>query len=241
MKHFLLPCLTLLLLSACTKNADDAVPAKPEYTDTADWYVLRAPDNRAIEAVAGEVDGTLTITTMFHIYQTQDRGKTWQVSDYAASRGIVGFGVAQDTLLALTMGMHIGAPTDQTYATQPSFASLDQGATWVPYRDRRRGNGELRVCRNQVTAPSGTEYRIEYLLTPKTPTSTSHYVETIGIRTSTGRQLTLPQSHTLTSLSFDAQARLYVTASGALCGQREQYAYCGSSNGVLYVSKKAQQ
>nr|GFC72443.1 hypothetical protein [Tanacetum cinerariifolium] len=67
-------------------------PGLPEY---ADWYALRAPEGRAIEAVAGNLDSTLVISTSFAIYQTKDRGKTWLLSDYTdRSRGAGGPGAA---------------------------------------------------------------------------------------------------------------------------------------------------
>ena len=231
--------MVLLLLAACSKK--DTEDVQPESVDTPDWYVLKSPDARPIEGVAGDLDGTLVISTMFHIYQTKDRGRTWQLSDYQDKQGIMGFGVVQDTLLALRATSGASLPTSNEYAILPELASLDQGATWVRYHDHRHYNGPmLKVSRNRALAPSGTEYHIEYRLTPTAPNSGSSYVETIGITSTVGNRLSLPQRHTITSLSFDAKARLYVTASGALCGTLEKFAYCGAANGLLYISKKPQ-
>jgi len=235
MKLLLPAALLALSLAACQKD-DDALP-QPEY---ADWYALRSPDDRAIEAVAGDIDGTLVITTRYEIYYTKDRGKTWRKSKYSNNLGLFGFYQQQDTLLTLNGGAGSALNDQIEYATSPSHYSVDQGVTWQPYRNWRRAYFEPRVPRNQVAATSGTLYSIEYLLTPISPNSTTSRVDYIGIQTSTGQHLTLPQDHQITSIAFDAKSRLYVTASAPLCGGRETFKYCDKSNGTLYVSKKPQ-
>ncbi|AMJ67683.1 hypothetical protein [Hymenobacter sp. PAMC 26628] len=234
MKTLLLASALLLTLAACRKDSPD--PVQPEY---ADWYALRAPDDRAVEAVAGDLDGTLVITTGYAVYQTTDRGKTWKKGDYKNNLKVVGFAQRQDSLISLSAET-LGAPDGAAYAVGPNYFSLDQGLTWRPYHDWRRSGSDLRVARNRAAALSGTEYSVDLLLTPTSPSSSSNYVETVGVKSSAGRQLRLPKDHQITSLYFDAKSRLYVAASAALCGRRENFAFCGEQNGVLYVSKAPQ-
>jgi hypothetical protein len=235
-KSFLLLGVGVLSLSACRK--EEAEPSQPDYPD---WYALRSPEGRAIEAVYGNVDSTLVISTQFKIYQTKDRGKTWLNSDYSAHYGVEGFLMRNDTLLALSATTSgVGAVASTSYATSPLYYSVDQGATWKRYRDWTRKAFEPRVALNVATSPAGIEYSIDELLTPTQPGSTSYYVETIGVKSVTGNKLTLPLEHNITSIYFDRQSRLYVTASAALCGRREKFAYCGEPNGILYISKKPQ-
>jgi hypothetical protein len=222
-------------LGACHK--EDAEPSQPEY---ADWYAVRSPEGRAIEAVSGDIDGTLVISTTFKIYQTKDKGKTWLLSNYNAASSIAGFVQRQDTLLALSATAGNAGPSTIAYAISPSHFSLDAGATWQLYRGRWQPNLEPKVALNQATSLAGTTYSIDFLLTPTSPGSSSSYVETVGIKSAAGTELLLPKDHAITSIYFDAKSRLYVTASAALCGQREKSAYCGEPNGVLYVSKKPQ-
>jgi len=225
-------------LDACQKDAKEQTQPEPEY---ADWFALRAPDNRAIEAVAGDIDGTLVITTGYMVYQTTDRGRTWRTSNYSSRIKMFGFLQQQDTLLALDAQLDNVVNNPSTaYAANASHFSLDQGFTWKPYRNWRRANFEPRVARNRVKTTSGTEYSIDVLLTPTGPQSGSSYVETVGLNTSTGQKLALPQEHQINSLYVDAKSRLYVAASAPLCGRRENFAFCGEQNGVLYVSKKPQ-
>jgi hypothetical protein len=235
MKSVVLSTLLLLALSGCKKESDD-IDTQPEYKD---WYAFKSPDTRAIQAAIGDIDGTLVITTGFKIYQTKDRGKTWKTATYTANHGLFGFLSRQDTLLALNL--QVGAVVSNTttaYAASPSFFSVDEGLTWLPYRHwDRKVDFEPRIARNRVTTPIGTEYSFEILLTPTSPNSGTSYVETVGILSSTGQALQLPQDHQMMSLHLDSKSRLYVSASGPLCGRRQDFAFCGDENGILYVSK----
>ncbi|MEJ7661459.1 MAG: hypothetical protein WKG07_18655 [Hymenobacter sp.] len=232
--RLLLAALPLLLLGACHHGPEEVVA--PDYPD---WYALRAPDNRAVQAVTGDLDGTLVITTTFNIYRTTDRGKTWQPSNYQDNSGLFGFARRGDSLLALTTGR--GSLVDSTstaYASGSSYFSLDQGATWQP--DRTPTHFDILTPLNRLKSPAGTAYSITVRRTPVSPGSSSTYVETTGIRSQTGRRLTLPHDHQINSLYFDKQSRLYVAASAALCGTRGNFAFCGDQNGILYISKKPQ-
>ncbi|WP_324672135.1 hypothetical protein [Hymenobacter sp. GOD-10R] len=236
-KSLLVSATLLLTLGACQKDAKEE--AQPEY---ADWYALRAPDARAIEAVTGDIDGTLVITTRYKVYQTTDRGRTWRTCNYQEIHGVFGFSQQQDTLLLLTSGLGSAFSNSATaYAASPSHFSLDKGLTWKPYRNWRwRADFEPRVALNRVTTASGTEYSINVQEVPASPPSNGIYLETVGINTSTGQKLTLPNEHQINSLYVDAKSRLYVAASAPLCGNGQNFAFCGEQNGVLYVSKKPQ-
>lgn len=237
MKYIVLAGLGALLVGLGACHKEDAEPSQPEY---ADWYALRAPEGRAIQAVYGDLDETLVISTRFAIYQTKDRGKTWLSSNYKDRFGVEGFLQRGDTLLAMTAATGAAAPNSIAYAISPTSYSLDKGATWQKYVWRGRYSLEPKAVLNRVASPAGIAYEMEYRLTPTQPGSTSNYVETTGIQNALGAHLSLPKDHDITSIYFDTKSRLYVTASAALCGRGENFAFCGEQNGVLYVSKKPQ-
>lgn len=233
MSRFLLLALPLLL-GACHQATD--APAAPQY---ADWYALTAPDNRAIEAVSGNLDGTLVITTRFRIYRTTDQGKTWKQADYKEPAGLTGFAQRRDSLLATAAQWgDIVDSTTISYGANAAFYSLDQGATWRP--NHNPGNYGLRVPLNRLKNPAGTEYSVTIRQLPVSPGSKAYYTQTTGIKSQAGRRLALPHDHQIRSLYFDAQSRLYVAASAPVCAWGAGFAYCGAENGVLYVSRRPQ-
>ncbi|TGE03804.1 hypothetical protein [Hymenobacter fodinae] len=234
MKSLFFSALLLLTVGACQSEVERDV--QPE---NADWYILKAPDARAIEGVYGDIDGTLVITTGYKIYQTTDRGKTWRATNYSSNRGLFGFVQVADTLLVLNTQSTNSSDPATPYANTPSYFSVNQGATWQPYRNWRRDSHEPQIARNKINTSSGTEYYIDIARTPSSTPSGS-YLETIGIATSKGDKILLPQAHQITSLYLDAKSRLCVTASAPLCGRNENFAFCGDQNGVLYITKNPQ-
>lgn len=235
MKRLLFAAFLSLSLAACQKDQQDP---QPDFlpSETKDWYILRAPEDYAIEAVTGDIDGTLTITLRNKVYLTKDRGKTWLTGNYDRPSFLAGLFQKQDTLLA--MPSLIGYQSGVNYATGASHFSLDQGLTWRDYVDRSSYSTRLRVALNRLTVASGTEYRIEYSRTPVASNPNAYYLESIGIESSTGQHITLPKQHQLKSIHFDAKSRLYIASSAPLCGMGDDFKFCGSQKGTLYISKQ---
>ncbi|KAA6432688.1 hypothetical protein FEM33_23485 [Dyadobacter flavalbus] len=96
MKHSLTILLALLFLFSCRK--DNEVPAPITVTETktehSDWYILHAPDEHEIQAVYGDIDGTLLLTDRRHIHYTRDKGKTWKQAGYDSNIGLSGFAMS---------------------------------------------------------------------------------------------------------------------------------------------------
>jgi hypothetical protein len=231
MKISTLSGLLMLLLAACVGPLDDTIVA-----ETSDWYVLTVPDARPIEAVHGSLDGTLIITTGPRIYTTSDRGKTWRIANYKDKVGLFGFMEKGDTLIVLSTKRTEGANTiaNRSYAMLPSFYSLDQGANWLPYKQRYNYDS-VKVPLNRVLSGSGTEYAINY---KEVKYQDATYIETTGIISSTGKEINLPQKHQLSSLYCDKQSRLYVCASAPVCMSGADLTYCDDAYGTLYISKE---
>lgn len=235
-QNLFLAWLFLTAVAACQFDKSEPQLVQPEYDD---WYVIKAPDERAIEAAYGDIDGTLLIATGSEIHLTKDRGKTWLTTNYNDNAGIYGFMANQDTLLVLISQFGSVLDSATSFAATPYKYSLDQGNSWKLYLDKRP-SFTLKTARNRVNTTSLTEYSIDILLTTTIIPGSPEYVETVGIKTSTGYQFKLPNDHVINSLYLDSKSRLYVSCSAPVCGQRDRLAYCGSSNGILYVSKKPQ-
>jgi hypothetical protein len=229
MKSFLLACFTLLILFSCQKDEEMM------NVENADWYILTAPDARAIEGVYGNIDGTIIISTGKNIYRTDDKGKTWQTSNYNSNHGTFSFAMLRDTLFVLNTQstMHNTSDSELILAKNPSFYSLDQGLTWFPYNEVFYPEDGPIVLLNKAYTTAGTEYQIDKV-------NDGGYIETVGIKTSAGQKISLPQNHQIKSVYFDKKDRLYVAASAAVCGSKSNFAFCKGENGIVYVSKAVQ-
>ena len=233
MKSILLASLLSIALFACQKEKNEIVEIQqPEHPD---WYILTSPDVNSIKGVYGDIDGTLIITTGQKIYQTRDKGKTWSTGKYGGNQGLFSFILKQDTLLALSTksGRQLQGSDLNYYAIDPFYFSMDQGITWSPYKNRY-DRDSLMVPLNRVKSPSGTEYTIKDIVLGNTGTLIG------SIESSAGNQLTLPKMHYIQSLYFDSKSRIYVSAEPSVCETSKGFELCGPTNGVLYVSKRAQ-
>jgi len=228
MKQLLLAAAALLLLFSCTKE-DTPTPQ----LENADWYVLRSPDNRDIKAVHGNIDDTLTITTGFEIFVTTDKGKTWTKGNYNAPVGLFAFMQKDDTLFVMEGQRSGGSVFDNLFGIQPTWFSMDRGLTWE--RSTARWDyDEWKVPINYAYSGNGIRFGVDLIQTEE------GYLQTIGIKSESGRQITLPRRHQLINVYFDKKSRLYVTGSAPLCGDGKTFDYCDQVNrsGTVYISKK---
>lgn len=224
MKHALLVLAAFIFLISCKK--EDSPAPDPENPD---WYVLRAPDNRDIKAVHGNIDDTLVITTGFKIYITTDKGKNWTTTNYNAQVGLFGFMEQQDTLFVLESQYGSSTVLGNSFAGQPSWYSADHGLTWRQVR-RRAAMDAWKVPINYAYSGNGIVFGIDII-------QTGSYIQTVGIKSESGRRISLPAHHQLINVYFDPQSRLYVTGSAPICGEGEDFKYCNDPNGTVYVSK----
>ncbi|WP_221391731.1 hypothetical protein [Dyadobacter sp. NIV53] len=223
-----------LLVIVCSCKKDDSVNPTDIglIIENKDWYILTAPDSREIIAAYGDIDASLVITDGKNIYKTTDKGKTWQDGGYDSNSGLFGFAAKNDTLSALNVLSKYSDHGDDLFATNPFYYSLDQGSSWSPYPPSYRDE-QTAVVTNRVKSASG----IEYLVNRE---ESGGYIENKSIKNSLGAIITLPSRHQINSLFLDSKSRIYISASAALCGSGSEFSYCGTQNGILYISKNAQ-
>jgi hypothetical protein len=125
----------ILLISACKKNNSvDDIPAEPIF-DNENWTRLRIPDGGEIRAVAGSIDDTLLVTTLYNTYMVTNKGNTFTLTTLNLNR-TPGLLVAQDTIYALNGDAYDGK-FEKHYASLSSYYTLDKGLNWHPtlYKD----------------------------------------------------------------------------------------------------------
>jgi len=228
MKQLFIALLTVFFLSSCNNPE-----LETELADS-DWYMLRAPGNREIQAVYGDIDDILLITDRFRIYYTKDKGKSWNQASYDSNIGLAGFARSNDTLFVLDTQTTSSTDPGNRYAIRPYYFSIDGGISWqklqqhasmaemkTPLNYGHSGNG-IRFSMDQVFYDNGT-------------------VEDKGIISENGRKISLPQHHILTNVYFDKKSRLYVSGSAPLCSTDGYLQLCDKQDerGTLYISKQA--
>ncbi|KAA0992667.1 hypothetical protein [Dyadobacter aurulentus] len=229
MKRSFIVLFALLSLVACRNDKDLPLPGMLEDKD---WYILRAPENRQIQAVYGDIDGTLLITDRFHIYYTRDKGTTWTQADYKNNVGLAGFGTRNDTLFVMDTETTSSAEPGNRYAIRPYFFSLDGGMRWEKL-SQRGDEPEMKIALNYAYSGNGIRFSIDELVSNG---SVTHF----GIKNESGRKITLPQRHNLNNVYFDQKSRLYIAASSPICEKNGADQFCDNNDfrGTLYISKR---
>jgi ligand-binding sensor domain-containing protein len=231
---------TALAAGSCQRHSADA----PTPTEDPDWIKLEIPKGREANAVFGDLDGTLVVTTYKDVYYTTDKGKTWQKSfDFASPmQSLV---ARHDTLVALGPGNNDAH--SRHLAVRGEYYSTDFGRTWKSVGDATYYTfGRLRQRTDSVQA-AGVAYQVKFNYSLASPSSNSYYSEPSDLlkKNASGQAtLRLPAKHVIQNLYLDATNRLYVAA--ASCAHRTSLtdcAACQPENGlqspaVVYVSRK---
>lgn len=232
MKKTLFILFSLLAFFGCRNDGD--TPGPGTVTEDKDWYILRAPGNREIQAIYGDIDGTLLITDRHRVYYTRDKGKTWTQADYVNNTGLAGFAARNDTLFVLDTQTMSSADPGNLYAIRPYYFSLNGGVHWQPLPSILTLD-ETKVALNYAYSGNGNRFSIERVYHP------NGSVEDVGVKGENGRKIGLPQLHVLNTVHFDAKSRLYVAGSAPLCNKAGYVQLCNEKDatGTLYISKKA--
>ncbi len=202
MKAIFLLISTGLLLVACAKT--DLTPGIDN--SNLDWIRLTVPSGGETMNIAGNLDSTLFVATMFMVYRTTDQGRSWtMIRD--RKQGPTGVLVSKDTLILM------GGRQGNQRAISASEYSLDEGKTWRNYYQvNSRFPGKVL---NQAEAPDGSTYIVKENSTPINSTSAYINPSTL-LRESKNAttEVTFPFKHIITAIQLDSKHRLYVTVSG---------------------------
>ncbi len=231
MKSILFALSMVLLVTACTKpeitsNIDNADP---------DWIRLTVPSGGETLTVAGNLDSTLFVSTMFLIYRTTDQGRSWKmVRDRKG--GPSGVLMRNDTLFLLSNRWNT---TTAQLASNATEFSTDQGETWQRYWYRT--SGEPTKILNRAKAPDRSVYVIKENTTP-VPNSSSRYINPstlLRVSSTDSIPVTFPFKHVITAIQLDANNRLYVTVYGKHIPETNRILSSDFDKpAYLYVSKR---
>lgn len=128
MKNFILLLVTIVFVISCKKGeTNEETDKEIEFSDK-HWDRIRIPDGGQLQAVAGDIDDTLLVTTLYNTYIITDKGTKFSLTTKHLNN-TPGLYVNRDTILALS-GTSYDPKLDQHYASVPSYYTLDKGVTW---------------------------------------------------------------------------------------------------------------
>jgi hypothetical protein len=222
----------ILILAACV---DHDIPYNG--FDDPDWLRLEIPTGREAYSIAGNIDDTLLVATLFKVFYSIDQGSTWTES-FNFHGPVMALLESNDTIFALeSRGIDAeGFP----FASLAQRFTRDHGKIWM----HNTHNQQLKHRIGSVTSTSGVEYFLKANTTPVSPGSTTAWINPTDImkKSDTGTEsISFPYKHNILNLHMDSNDRLYIAASGGLYEEATNTFYCcdDSMSAIVYVSKRS--
>jgi hypothetical protein len=227
-----------LLISACKKyDAVDDLTVEPVFNHK-DWNRIRIPDGGEIYAVAGSIDDTLLVTTLYNTYMVTDKGTTFTITSLNLNR-TPGLLVNRDTIFALGRDYY-DVKYEKHYASSSSYYTLNKGLTWnnTDYKD------SFKIMLNGVvTNKKHITYQLNYHSGPDKNGQGKNWVlpTTISTTDDKGRQLTFEhpiKDEQPINLYLDDKERLYITTGGSFSETGVYIGPSGLSPAYVYITKE---
>ena len=227
----------MMALSSCAKKEAPDVP--PTFNDP-NWTRIEIAEGKEAHAVYGSIDDTLMVSTLTEIYQTTNKGKTWQKTKIN-HQPIYGFLSVKDTVFALEANS-LKDKANQRLATFSQYFSLDKGFTW-----ERCSKYDISEKRSQEYATifldNEVKIRIKENLEPINGNPNHNYILKSDIevlKNGFSEILKVPFNNQLTNLHVDKLGRLYVSATRSIHDKKTGKSFSAEKNepAIVYISKK---
>lgn len=237
----LFPLIVLVfLVVACKKNSPAVIPpvTEPEFLDK-NWSRIRIPDGGEVFAVAGNLDDTLLVTTLYNTYMVTDNGLTFTKSKEIIPT-VPGLLTVQDTIFALT-GNYYDAKFEKNYSGGSSYYTLDMGLSWNSSDSKDAG----KVMRKGiVTTANNVTYQLTYRTGPdKNGKGTNWVLPTEIIKIDSlgnGAAFAHPvKNEQPLNLYLDKKGRLYIPTGGSFSNTGVYIGPSALKPAYIYISKEA--
>lgn len=227
----------MMVLSSCAKKDVPDVP--PAFSDP-DWTRLEIANGKEAHAVYGNLDDTLTVSTLYDIRQTYDKGKTW-VNVKTTHQPFYGLLVKGDSIFTLS-SKSLKSQSGQLLTSFSQYLSLDNGLSWQSFYE---GAKSINRSKEYATVYPNNQITIKLKenLEPinGNPNHNSVLKSTVEIiENGNTRTLSLPFNNQITNLYLDEKGRLYVSATSAIY-DKNSGKYSDNEKAepaIIYVSKQ---
>lgn len=227
----------IILAASCKK--DGAVENQievPAFSDE-NWMRIELPDGGEALAVAGSIDDTLLVTTMYNTYMVTDNGTKFSLTKQHLNN-TPGLLVVKDTIFALN-GSTYDEKSGKHYASAASYYTLDKGLTW---HGNIRNPFQRRTEIGLVTDKDNVTYKLKYSTGPYEKIPGFTFVLRTGIyKIKDGLESPLEhpiKDHQPKNLYLDNKGRLYIPTGGSF---DDAGVYIGASifsPVYIYISKE---
>ncbi|CAH0149702.1 hypothetical protein SRABI27_03300 [Pedobacter sp. Bi27] len=227
----------MMVLSSCAKKE---VPEVPPTFNNPNWTRIEIANGREAHAVYGSIDDTLMVSTLTEIYQTTDKGKTWQKTK-VNHQPIYGFLAVKDTIFALQSNS-LRTKENLQLATFSQYFSLDKGFTWdwcskFNISEQRFQEFATVYLDDQV------KVKLKENLEPIVGSSMSSYVLKSDIevfKNGFSEILKVPFENQINNVHVDKSGKLYVSAGRGIHDKKTgKYLSAEKSEAaIIYISKK---
>ena len=231
--------LLIAVLSSCSKEKN-AIELPPTFSDP-NWMRIEIANGKEAHAVYGNLDDTLTVSTLYEIRQTYDKGKTW-VNVKTTHQPFYGLLVKGDSIFTLS-SKSLKSQSGQMLASFSQYLSLDKGTSWKSYYEGAKSINRSKEYAT-VYPDNKLAIRLKEHLEPinGNPNHNSVLKSTIEIvENGNARTLLLPFNNQITNLYLDKMGRLYVSATSAIYDKTsgKYSANEKAEPAIIYVSKKS--
>lgn len=226
----------ILLAAACKKDGFNEKPEEPGFIDE-NWLRIKLPDGGEALAVAGNIDDTLLVTTLYNTYMVTENGTkfTRTTTHLNTTPGLL---VVKDTIFALN-GSSYDASFKKHYASSPSFYTLDKGLSWHP--DIRNRSSKL-MQTGIVTDKKKITYELKYQAGSDQNGQGQNFVLKTGITKTENGQIS-PFEHPIKdhqpqNLYLDKDDRLYIPTGGSFNYAGVYMGPSALSPAYIYITKQ---
>lgn len=230
--------LLIAVLSSCSKEKN-GVELAPAFSDP-NWTRIEIANGKEAHAVYGNLDDTLTVSTLYDIRQTYNKGKTW-INVKTTHQPFYGLLVKGDSIFTLS-SKSLKIQSGQVLTSFSQYLSVDKGSSWKSFYE---GAKSINRSKEYATVYPNNQLaiRLKENLEPINgdPTHNSVLKSTVEIiENGNARTLLLPFNNQITNLYLDEKGRLYVSATSAIY-DKTSGKYSDNEKAepaIIYVSKQ---
>lgn len=130
MKNYFFLLLLAGFIASCKRSTNNNFNTKESKFLDKNWDRIRIPDGGQVQAVAGDIDDTLLVSTLYNTYLLTNKGTTFTLTSTHLNN-TSGLYVNGDTIYALS-GDSFDANFEKHFAAIPSYYTLNKGGSWHP-------------------------------------------------------------------------------------------------------------